>query len=110
MLEVFMLFATVALVLITITGYDRYFATKLKLKLANVNRDASPTYNSSINMDSYTKMKIKKVKASKIGNYLIVTLLISESNDSKGEDVEIDNPLVLTLFGEDEKSVEPSTS
>jgi len=109
MLEVFMLLATVALVLITITGYDRYFAAKLRLKLSNVNRNTSSTRNSYVDADSYTRMKIKKVKASKIGNYLVVTLLISESNDSRGEDVEIDNPLILTLFGEDENSINSST-
>mgnify|MGYP001772710095 CR=1 FL=1 len=104
MLDLLLMSATILLVLISITGYDKYVAAKIRGRLRreqriNEVRDDLGGYE----VDSFTKMKVKKVKASRIGSYLIVTLLISEGEESgKGEVVEIDNPVLLTYLEDDE--------
>lgn len=103
MLDLLLMFITVLLVLAGVTGYDKYVAAKIR---GNIRRECGLEGMRGgvgrYEADSFTKMKIKKVKASKIGSYLVVTLLISEGEDSeKGESVEIDNPILLTYL-EDE--------
>lgn len=103
MLDLLLMTATLLLVLVSITGYDKYVAAKIRGRLrreygVNELRNSLGGYE----VDSFTKMKVKKVKASKIGSYLIITLLVSEGEESgKGEVVEIDNPVLLTYL-EDE--------
>ncbi|MEM0014794.1 MAG: hypothetical protein QXS42_00170 [Zestosphaera sp.] len=103
MLDLILMTITVLLVLASVTGYDKYVAAKIR---SSVRRERGLEGLQGgvghYEADSFTKMKIKKVKASRIGSYLVITLLISEGEDSgKGEAVEIDNPILLTYL-EDE--------
>ncbi len=106
MLELFLMTATLLLVLISITGYDKYVAAKIRGRLRREQGVSEVRSNlGGYEVDTFTKMKVKKVKASKIGSYLIITLLVSEGEESgKGEVVEIDNPVLLTYL-EDEEDV-----
>jgi len=98
--------ATLLLVLISITGYDKYVAAKIRGRLRREQGVSEVRSNlGGYEVDTFTKMKVKKVKASKIGSYLIITLLVSEGEESgRGEVVEIDNPVLLTYL-EDEEDV-----
>jgi hypothetical protein len=106
MLELFLMTATLLLVLISITGYDKYVAAKIRGRLRREQGVSEVRSNlGGYEVDTFTKMKVKKVKASKIGSYLIITLLVSEGEESgRGEVVEIDNPVLLTYL-EDEEDV-----
>ena len=106
MLELFLMTATLLLVLISITGYDKYVAAKMRGRLRREQGVSEVRSNlGGYEVDTFTKMKVKKVKASKIGSYLIITLLVSEGEESgRGEVVEIDNPVLLTYL-EDEEDV-----
>lgn len=103
MLDLMLMVITVLLVLAGVTGYDKYVAAKIRGSIRREHGlEGVQSGVGHYEADSFTKMKIKKVKASKIGSYLIVTLLISEGDDGgKGESVEIDNPILLTYL-EDE--------
>lgn len=106
MLDLLLMTATLLLVLVSITGYDKYVAAKIRGRLrrehgAGESRNGLGGYE----IDSFTKMKVKKVKASKIGSYLIITLLVSEGEESgRGEVVEIDNPILLTYLEDEEET------
>jgi hypothetical protein len=106
MLELLLMTATLLLVLISITGYDKYVAAKIRGRLRREQGINEVRSNlGGYEVDTFTKMKVKKVKASKIGSYLIITLLVSEGEESgRGEVVEIDNPVLLTYL-EDEEDV-----
>jgi len=106
MLELLLMTATLLLVLISITGYDKYVAAKIRGRLRREHGINEVRSNlGGYEVDTFTKMKVKKVKASKIGSYLIITLLVSEGEESgRGEVVEIDNPVLLTYL-EDEEDV-----
>ncbi|MCC6033232.1 MAG: hypothetical protein LM561_04045 [Desulfurococcaceae archaeon] len=106
MLELYLMTATLLLVLISITGYDKYVAAKIRGRLRREQGVSEVRSNlGGYEVDTFTKMKVKKVKASKIGSYLIITLLVSEGEESgRGEVVEIDNPVLLTYL-EDEEDV-----
>ncbi len=107
MLDLLLMTATLILVLVSITGYDKYVAARIRGRLRreqsfNEARNSLGGYE----VDNFTRMKVKKVKASKIGSYLIITLLVSEGEESgKGEVVEIDNPVLLTYLEDDGETV-----
>ncbi|MEM1604204.1 MAG: hypothetical protein QXL29_06580 [Zestosphaera sp.] len=110
MLDLFLMMATLILVLVSITGYDKYVAAKIRGRLRR-EYDVNELRNSlgGYELDNFTKMKVKKVKASKIGSYLIITLLVSEGEESgKGEVVEIDNPVLLTYLEDEEETAATS--
>lgn len=104
MLDLLLMTATLVLVLVSITGYDKYVAAKIRGRLRREHgvKELQGSLG-GYEVDTFTKMKIKKVKASKIGSYLIITLLVSEGEESgKGEMVEIDNPVLLTYLEDEE--------
>lgn len=110
MLDLLLMTATLILVLVSITGYDKYVAAKIRGRLRR-EYDVNELRNSlgGYELDNFTKMKVKKVKASKIGSYLIITLLVSEGEESgKGEVVEIDNPVLLTYLEDEEETATTS--
>ncbi|MEM0025945.1 MAG: hypothetical protein QXV93_05280 [Zestosphaera sp.] len=110
MLDLLLMMATLILVLVSITGYDKYVAAKIRGRLRR-EYDVNELRNSlgGYELDNFTKMKVKKVKASKIGSYLIITLLVSEGEESgKGEVVEIDNPVLLTYLEDEEETAATS--
>ncbi|MEM0347047.1 MAG: hypothetical protein QW036_01605 [Zestosphaera sp.] len=110
MLDLLLMMATLILVLVSITGYDKYVAAKIRGRLRR-EYDVNELRNSlgGYELDNFTKMKVKKVKASKIGSYLIITLLVSEGEESgKGEVVEIDNPVLLTYLEDEEETATTS--
>ncbi|MEM0474860.1 MAG: hypothetical protein QXS11_06160 [Zestosphaera sp.] len=110
MLDLLLMTATLILVLVSITGYDKYVAAKIRGRLRR-EYDVNELRNSlgGYELDNFTKMKVKKVKASKIGSYLIITLLVSEGEESgKGEVVEIDNPVLLTYLEDEEETAATS--
>ena len=96
MLDIALFIATIFLVTLAITGYDQYIATKVRAKIAKerLNSYGSKVGSNISDIDPLTRMRIKKVKAAKVGSYLVVTLVISESGRG-GEKVEVDDPSLL---------------
>ncbi len=96
-IEVAFIIITALLTILAITGYDRYIATKVRAKtyslIHNLSSCRETVGDNSLGADPETKMRIKKVKAVKVGSYLVVTLVIGEGG--KGDEVEIDNPSLL---------------
>ncbi len=107
MIDLILMFVTIILVLASVTGYDKYVAAKIRGSVRRERElDEVRGGLSRYETDNFTKMKIKKVKASKIGSYLIVTLLISEGgDDDKGEVIEVDNPVLLTYMDDEEGAI-----
>ncbi len=91
-----MFIATITLIILAVTGYDQYIATRIRAKvLASSSHTLRPGSSSSLaEVDPHTRMRIKKVKAVKVGSYLVITLVISE-NSSSGDRVEVDDPSLL---------------
>lgn len=88
--------ATITLIILAVTGYDQYIATRIRARaLASSSHTFRPgSSNSLTEVDPHTRMRIKKVKAVKVGSYLVITLVISE-NSSSGDKVEVDDPSLL---------------
>lgn len=63
--------------------------------------------SSSIVSDLLTKNVVRKVKVSKVGDYLIITLVLRAGIDS-GTEVEIEEPLVLFSDGDAISSIDSS--
>ncbi|MCD6340749.1 MAG: hypothetical protein J7L51_02220 [Desulfurococcales archaeon] len=76
------------------TGYDQYFALRTKRKLGSkyVSANVEDQEGEHVNTQA-GGIKIKKVKASKVGNYLVITLVLSEQGS--GDKVSIDDPALL---------------
>jgi len=109
MLETLLLAVTVVLAGLAITGYDQYLATKVRSKLAKERLKDIGTTSNLNDFDLTTKMRVKKVKATKIGSYLVITLVVSDSGRG-GEEVEISDPtLLLPLLAGGEESKEGIT-
>jgi len=103
--EILLIIATLVMIALAITGYDQYIATKVRLKTYSlVSRSAlTGGTDGMIESDPATKMRIKKVKAVKVGSYLVVTLVIGDGR--KGEEIEVDDPsLLIPLMGLDEEA------
>ncbi len=95
MLDVALFIATVFLVTLAITGYDQYIATKVRAKIVKERIQSRGDFNSNLSIiDPLTKMRVKKVKAAKVGSYLVITLVISDEGRG-GERVEVDDPTLL---------------
>ena len=88
--------ATITLIILAVTGYDQYIATRIRAKvLASSSHTFRPGSSDSLaEVDPHTRMRVKKVKAVKVGSYLVITLVISE-NSSSGDKVEVDDPSLL---------------
>ncbi len=109
MLEALLLVVTVVLAGLAITGYDQYLATKVRNKLVRDKLRGAEASSNLNDFDSVTKMRVKKVKATKIGSYLVITLVISDSGRG-GEEIEISDPtLLLPLLAGGEESKEEIT-
>ena len=76
------------------TGYDQYFALRTRRRLSSkyVSAGIEDHESGRINVQA-GGIKIKKVKASKVGNYLVITLVLSEQGS--GDKVSIDDPALL---------------
>lgn len=76
------------------TGYDQYFALRTRRRLSSkyVSAGIEDHEGGHINAQA-GGIKIKKVKASKVGNYLVITLVLSEQGS--GDRVSIDDPALL---------------
>ena len=94
MLDVLLLVATLILAGLAITGYDQYLATRVRTKIVREKLSHENSRYDLTDFDSVTKMRVKKVKATKIGSYLVITLVVSDSGKG-GEEVEISDPTFL---------------
>ncbi len=93
-LDVVLLAITLVLVFLIITGYDQYFALRTKMKISSKYTSTKADVADVESVSTQTNMvKIKKVKASKVGNYLIITLVLSEQGS--GDKISIDDPALL---------------
>ncbi|MCD6427996.1 MAG: hypothetical protein J7L12_00060 [Desulfurococcales archaeon] len=82
------------LIFLVVTGYDQYFALRTKRKLSSRYVSAGTEDHESEHVNAQAGgIKIKKVKASKVGNYLVITLVLSERGS--GDKVSIDDPALL---------------
>ncbi len=103
--ELLLIIATLIMIALAITGYDQYIATKVRLKTYSLMSRNAVVGNTGgmIESDPVTRMRIKKVKAVKVGSYLVVTLVIGDGR--KGEEIEVDDPsLLIPLMGLDEEA------
>ncbi len=94
MLELLLLVVTLILTFLAVSGYDQYIATKIKARTLRDRSRLYPTDHTFAEGDPFTRMRIKKVKAAKVGSYLVVTLVISEGGRG-GEKIEIEDPTLL---------------
>jgi len=92
LLNVILLAVTLVLVILVVTGYDQYFALRAKVKAGSRLTSTDITVPGSSDPQANT-IKIKKVKASKVGSYLVITLVLSEQG--AGDKVSIDDPTLL---------------
>lgn len=93
MIELLILIASILLIVMTITGYDQYLALKLREKI--VRSKFKGGSNASVEeswADSSTGVKVKKVKAVKVGSYTVITLVISDRDEGMAS---IEDPLLL---------------
>ncbi len=105
-LEVVLLLLTGILALLGITGYDQYILTKVRAKMIKESaRSGLGEGISTAEDDPLTRMRVKKVKAAKVGSYLVVTLVISDEGRG-GEKIEVEDPaLLLPLITDEENYV-----
>jgi len=102
-LDIALFIATLMLVVLAISGYDKYIAAKVRAKIVRDRIQVRMKERDEPATDAETRMRIKKVRAAKVGSYLIVTLVISEGG-KRGEKIEVDDPaLLLPLMGIDEE-------
>lgn len=71
-----LLVVSIVLAILAITGYDKYLALKVRAKMLRVNHSSQGSIDKV--MDSYTRSMIKKVKLSRVGSYLILTIVMRE--------------------------------
>ncbi len=92
--NIVLLAITIALIFLIVTGYDQYFALRARRRLSSkyVNASIEDRESGHANVQAGS-IKIKKVKASKVGNYLVITLVLSEKGS--GDKVSIDDPALL---------------
>ncbi|MCD6324147.1 MAG: hypothetical protein J7L55_03465 [Desulfurococcales archaeon] len=106
MFEVVLLFLTAVLALLAITGYDQYLITKVRARV--VKEKLRVGFGEGVSVmedDPLTRMRVKKVKAAKVGSYLVVTLVISDEGKG-GEKIEVEDPtLLLPLITDEENYV-----
>jgi len=105
MINLLLVIVTIVLTVLAVSGYDQYLATKVRTRMV---RERIKAYSEEpeglIDADSMTKMRVKKIKATKIGSYLVITLVISDEG-SGGESIEIDDPtFLLPLVSNTEKA------
>ncbi len=82
--------------LVVYTSMDKRFAFRLAGASKGLSRDSA---RRDVVSDLLTKSVVRKVKVSKVGEYLIVTLVLRTATDS-GTEVEVEEPLVLLGDGE----------
>lgn len=82
--------------LVVYTSLDRRFALRLPGASRGPSRGAQER---DIASDILTRSVVRKVKVSKVGEYLIVTFVLRTAVDT-GTEVEIEEPLVLLGDGE----------
>ena len=79
------------LAFLVVSGYDRHLA----LKIRKVGRSGkSEEFEDNEQPSTHVSgIKIKKVKASRVGNYLVITLVLSERGS--GDKVSVEDPALL---------------
>lgn len=95
--------AVIALLLLTLLVALVSLDRPLSLRILGMTKGAGvashPSKRSDAVSDTLTRSVVRKVKVSKVGDYLIVTLVLRAGMDS-GTEVEIEEPLVLLSDGE----------
>jgi len=86
--DVLILAVSLVIVFIAVIGYDHYIAGKFH---SHVAEDEGYEGSTEIN----DEWEVKAVKASKVGDYLIVTTVLAPRNGSGESRVEIDDPSLL---------------
>ncbi|RLG82229.1 MAG: hypothetical protein DRO09_00775 [Thermoprotei archaeon] len=92
MIELLILTASILLIVMTITGYDQYLALKLREKIVRSKFKGSSASVEESWADSSTGVKVKRVKAVKVGSYTVITLVISDRDEGMAS---IEDPLLL---------------
>jgi len=95
-----LLVVSIVLAILAITGYDRYLTLKIKAKMLK----EKYRYQSNIDkiMDSYTRSVIKKVKLSRIGSYLVLTIVMREGVGEEEVSVSDLTPLMPLVLEDNE--------
>ena len=78
-IEVVLLAICVLITLLTITGYDKYLALKLKARIIR-----SGLARNHSNSSNAFGPRVKKVKVIEIGSYLVITMVISKDVEGEG--------------------------
>lgn len=86
-------------ILVALVSLDRPLTLRILGVTKSVGVSPGPSKRSDAVSDALTRSVVRKVKVSKVGDYLIVTLVLRASMDSSTE-VEIEEPLVLLSDGE----------
>jgi len=92
--------ALISLILVTVlVGLDRLLSFRL-LSFSRRFRKASNLYSGGgVVSDLLSRSVVRKVKVSKVGEYLIITLVLRTAVES-GNEVEIEEPLVMLSDGD----------
>lgn len=85
--------------LVVLVSMDRPLSLKILGMTRSISRSLHSSGKSDVVSDIITRSVVRKVKVSKVGDYLILTLVLRTSIDSSTE-VEIEEPLVLLSDGE----------
>ena len=94
-IELTLLIISVVLIILAVTGYDKYIALKVRAKILK-EFSRSINYSEGVSgIGGNLPSIIKKVKVDRIGSYLIITLVIRQEEFSD-EKIDISEPLVLT--------------
>ncbi len=106
-IELTLLIISIVLIVLAVTGYDKYIALKVRAKiLKEFSRGIN--YSEGVSgMRGNLPSIIKKVKVDRIGSYLIITLVIRQE-ESSDEKIDISEPLVLTPILMDNEEVATS--
>ncbi|MCX8209032.1 MAG: hypothetical protein N3G79_05270 [Sulfolobales archaeon] len=86
-------------VLVAAAGLGRSLPIRLLKAAGRPGYSSKSLKHGEVLSDVLTRSVVRKVKVSKVGNYLILTVVLRTSVDSDAE-VEIEEPLVLLSDGE----------
>ena len=87
-MDIIILAVSILIVFIAVIGYDHYIAGRFYPRVTEGEEYEGPPEISE-------EWEVKAVKASKVGDYLIVTTVLAPRNGSGESSVEIDDPSLL---------------
>jgi len=104
LIEVTLLVLSIVLVLLAVTGYDRYIALKVRARILKELTRGGVGEDIGNDLPSL----VKRVKVARVGSYLVITLVLREGDDVSEEKIEVSDPTLLTPLMMDEEVIATS--